>query len=87
MKNVKPEEVIHKLNYLQCCKRKRALTDGEEQELTELITSGRMDDSELAGAYILLGSKSMARTYINKLDELSKKDFENYPIFTLYRRL
>lgn len=87
MKNVKPEEIIHKLNYLQCCKRKRALTDDEEQELTELITSGRMDDSELAGAYILLGNKSMARTYINKLDELSKKEFENYPIFTLYRRL
>ncbi len=83
----KPKEIIPKLNYLQCCKRKRKLTEKEEQELTELITDGCMDDSELLGAYILLGSKSMAQAYFNKLDDLSKKEFENYPIYTLYKGL
>lgn len=82
----KPNDIIPRLNYLQCCKRERSLDDTEIDELTNMLLDNAADDSALAGIHILLDSKIMAKKYMDKLDANRREEFENYPIYALYKK-
>ena len=81
------DNVIHRINYLQCCARERKLSNIELDELSDAVIDHASDYAIVAAAYILLGSKVMAARYIEKLDKKGKKEFEEYPIFTLFKKL
>lgn len=82
-----PDDKIHILNYLQCCIRKRDLTDDELMQLNSITNETDVVDSILAGTHILLGNKRIAKIYIDKLPENEKTEFMNYPIYHLYEEL
>lgn len=83
----KPRDIIPRINFLQCCRRQRFLDNAEIDELTEMLSSAVADDSIVAGIYILLDSKVVAKKYMDKLDEEKRKEFESFPIYRLYEQL
>lgn len=87
MSSKKSDDVIHRINYLQCCQRERKLTDDEINELAEIIVNRTTDNSTIAGAHILLGNKAMAVKHLGMLSREQKEAFEKYPIYTLYKRI
>lgn len=87
MEEKKPDDIIHRINYLQCCKRERELTNEEIDELSEIVVNKEADNVLLAGIHILLGSKNMAKKYMEMLNEEQIKEFKKYPIYTLYERM
>ncbi len=87
MMEKRPNDIINKINYLQCCLRERELTSVELDELSDIVLNETMNPSILAGANILLGSKVMAQKYLNMLEESQRKEFESYPIYKLYERM
>lgn len=82
-----PENIIPRINYLQCCKRKRKLDDSEIDELTNMLSHETADDAVKAGIHILLDSKVVAKKFIDKLNDEQRAEFENYPIYSLYEQL
>lgn len=83
----KPDDIIHRINYLQCCIRERELSNEETDELSEIALSKDVDNAVLAGVHILLKSKNMAKKYMEMLTEDQITEFKKYPIYTLYERL
>lgn len=83
----KPDDIIHRINYLQCCIRERELSNEEIDELSEIVVNKATDNVLLAGVHILLKSKNMAKKYIEMLNENQIKEFKKYPIYTLYERM
>ena len=79
--------IIHRINYLQCCVRERELTKEEIKELSDIIANEEMDASIHAGVSILLGSKNMAQRYLDMLNGEQIKEFESYPIYRLLERM
>lgn len=87
MREKKPDDLVHKINYLQCCLRERNLSDKEIEELSNIVVDKTIDSSILAGVHILLGSKAMAKKYLDMLNEDQMNAFKEYPIYTLYQRM
>lgn len=75
------------INYLQIIKRKRALTVEESNLLNELLIQRPNDFVVGFGCTVLLGAKSQADFYFNKMSIEEQKSFRKFPIFKLYMEL
>ncbi len=85
LKSIEPESPIHELNRLQCVYRTSWLSQKEKRYLSALVMDEEVDVRIKAGAYILLGDKTMAEAYITKLPEKDRLEFLDYPIYTLIK--
>ncbi len=72
------------INLLQGYYRKRELNEDEENVLEDMIARNRGNRQICAAAYILLGNSKRARSIIDTLPDKQKKEFEEYPIYSIY---
>jgi|SaaInlStandDraft_4_1057021.scaffolds.fasta_scaffold114511_1 hypothetical protein len=82
-----PENLIYKLNELQITRRQRTYSKDEKTLLLEEKTKNANDNRVLCAINILLENKSEAEFNFDKLTEAEKKEFVEYPIFTLAKQL
>lgn len=80
-------KIFPMINYLQIIKRKRKLTDEENNLLNELLIQNQNDFVVGFGCTVLLGSKAQADFYFNKMSKEERKGFSKFPIFKLYMEL
>lgn len=78
--------LIYKLNELQIVKRQRAYTKDEKIFLIQHQTQNIGDNRILCAINILLENKSEAEINFDQLAEDVKKEFIQYPIFTLAKQ-
>lgn len=76
---------ISKINYLQCIARRGQLSDEQENELMDMLKEYADNDQMLAGIYILLGNYKLAKKYIDKLEDNTKAQFVEFPIYALMK--
>ena len=76
---------VSQINLLQCYYRKRELTEDEENMLENMIARNREDKPICAAAYTLLGRTKRARSIIDTLPDEKKREFLEYPIYTLMK--
>lgn len=74
---------ISLINYLQIIKRKRKLTDAEENEIYELLSKHETRDEIKFGAHLLLGDEKQAIFYLNRLSPQAQEEIKSYPIYNL----
>lgn len=74
---------INKINRLQIIKRLRSLEKEEKQELIDIRARILDDFSILSGISILLENKSDFEYYFEKLSDIERKTFIEYPIYKL----
>ena len=72
-----------RLNELQIIKRERTLNVAEKYELYKIISDAEDKTDIIIGAYILLGEVDEAKKLLEKLPEEHKKEFMDYPIYSL----
>jgi len=77
-KNTKIKNIII-LNKLQIIRRRRELSDDENSLLFEMIKT-EDNNTILAGVYILLNNLLMFKKHYEKLTQLEKEDFDDFPI-------
>ena len=80
------DPAIMKLNLFQIQKRKRQLTENEENELVEIAETTYVGFEEQTimhkiGAYLLLDNQPLAKYWFNKLDNEMQDQFRKYPIW------
>ena len=77
------EQTVYYINYYQCIKRKRALTD---DELSKILEMKKKTDSNvmLFGINVLLDNNIEAEIAWNNIDDVGKDNMKNFPIYTLY---
>lgn len=85
LKNAECLEGISTINYLQCIARQSELSHDQEDELLELLDKYSDNEQMKAGIHILLGNYKMAKHCLSKLDEDLKKEFYDFPIYTLMK--
>lgn len=78
---------IKELNKLQIIKRLRDLTEQEEEKIYEILEDKNITDEIRFGSYVLLERKIPVKRYFEKLDENHKKEFINYPIYNLWKKM
>jgi hypothetical protein len=76
-------EGISIINYLQCIARQSGLSEEQEAELVELLEQCADNEQMKAGIHILLGNYKMANRCLDKLDMDKRKEFCEFPIYTL----
>ena len=76
-------EGISIINYLQCIARQSGLSEEQEAELMELLEQSADNEQMKAGIHILLGNYKMANRCLDKLDMDKRKEFCEFPIYTL----
>lgn len=81
-----PDEDIYRINLIQCHKRRGTLADKDVLKLNEIGRKSNITNALLAGIQILLENYQLATIYLEQLDELDRKEFENYPIFNLMKQ-
>ena len=84
------EELIYsikELNKLQIIKRLRKLNNEEKEKIYEILENKDINDEIRFGSYVLLEQKVAAKRYFEKLNEKSKKEFINYPIYNLWKKM
>ena len=74
---------IADVNYYQCLDRKRKLSETEEDHLMSMLDKYYDNELMKAGIQILLKNKKMAKRSIDKLDDQTKQDFLDFPIYEL----
>jgi hypothetical protein len=79
--------LIYRLNELQIIRRQRAYTNDEQTFLMQQRTQNVGDNRILCAINILLENKSEAEYDFDQLIEEEKKEFIEYPIFTLAKQL
>lgn len=82
-----PDSILHIINLYQCYARERSLTENEKKALRDMIKREGINNAEMAGIYILLKSKELAKMYLEELDQDKMKEFMNYPIYHLYEEM
>ena len=85
--NKDPNNVIYKVNLLQCIKRSRMLNDTEYEQIEECLQKKGIDKMLKVALNILMGNKDNANRIINTLSNEDKRILENYPIYQLYKEL
>ena len=80
-------KIFPTINYFQIIKRKRKLTDEENNLLNELLIQNQNDFVVGFGCTVLLGAKAQADFYFNKMSKEEQKGFSKFPIFKLYMEL
>ena len=73
------------INYYQCIKRHRLLSEQEEDEIINLLEEFKDSEEIRAGAYILLENYKMAKRCYDKLDSEEQEAFKLYPIYKLMK--
>ena len=81
-----PDEDIYQINLIQCHKRRGTLSDKDVLKLNEIGRKADVTKALLAGIQILLENYQLATIYLEQLDELDRKEFENYPIYNLMKQ-
>lgn len=81
-----PDEDIYQINLIQCHKRREKLSDKDVLKLNEIGRKSDITNALLAGIQILLENYQLATIYLEQLDELDRKEFENYPIYNLMKQ-
>lgn len=84
--NEQPDEDIYQINLIQCHKRRGTLSDKDALKLNEIGRKADITKALLAGIQILLENYQLATIYLEQLDELDRKEFENYPIYNLMKQ-
>lgn len=84
--NEQPDEDIYQINLIQCHKRRGTLSDKDVLKLNEIGRKADITKALLAGIQILLENYQLATIYLEQLDELDRKEFENYPIYNLMKQ-
>lgn len=67
-------------------KRRGTLSDKDVLKLNEIGRKADVTKALLAGIQILLENYQLATIYLEQLDELDRKEFENYPIYNLMKQ-
>lgn len=76
----------YKINIFQCKKRYESLDDNDIETIGNLVS--KTDDIPIkAAGNILLENKKMSEILMKKMDENQLQIFQDYPIFTLYKKL
>ena len=70
-----------------CHKRRGTLSDKDVLKLNEIGRKADITKALLAGIQILLENYQLATIYLEQLDELDRKEFENYPIYNLMKQV
>ena len=83
LKEKNPENIIHTINEYQCYLRQRKLSTDELNVLSEIAIDNTDNNMILAGVNTLMGNKTLALKYVNKLCEEEKKEYLSYPIYSL----
>ena len=78
---------IKELNKLQVIKRLRKLNDEEKDKIYEILENKDINSEIRFGSYVLLEQKVAAKRYFEKLNEKSKKELINYPIYNLWKKM
>lgn len=78
---------IKELNKLQVIKRLRKLNDEEKDKIYEILENKDINNEIRFGSYVLLEQKFAAKRYFEKLNEKSKKELINYPIYNLWKKM
>lgn len=78
---------IRELNKFQIIKRLRKLTEQEQEKIYEILENKDINDEIRFGSYVLLEQKVAAKRYFEKLKEERRKEYENYPIYNLWKIL
>ena len=81
-----PDEDIYQINLIQCHKRRGRLSDKDVLKLNEIGRKSDITNALLTGIQILLENYQLATIYLEQLDELDRKEFENYPIYNLMKQ-
>lgn len=81
-----PNEDIYQINLIQCHKRRGTLSDKDVLKLNEIGRKADITKALLTGIQILLENYQLATIYLEQLDELDRKEFENYPIYNLMKQ-
>lgn len=85
--DVDKENVIYRINYLQCVKRLRTYNDEEIVEIEGYLQNSEISEMSRAALNILLDNKRMAEFILKRLSTEEKDLFETYPIYQLYKEL
>ncbi len=81
------DNLVFKLNELQILRRQRDYTKDEKTLLTKELVQNNDKHRILCAINILLENKSEAEANFDQLTEEEKKEFVQYPIFTLAKHL
>ena len=84
--NVMNPSINLQTNLIQCHKRRGTLSDKDVLKLNEIGRKADVTKALLAGIQILLENYQLATIYLEQLDELDRKEFENYPIYNLMKQ-
>ncbi|MEB5480757.1 DUF4365 domain-containing protein [Shouchella clausii] len=85
--NKNPEAELIKINFYQCVKRKRKLTDEEKNEIYELKNKYYSNLECLFCISVLLDNKGESDYCFAQMSDEMKDDLFKLPIFTLYKNL
>ena len=80
-------KIFPTINYFQIVKRKRKLTSEESNMLNEILIQNHNNFLVGFGCTVLLGAKSQADFYFNKMSIEEQKSCRKFPIFKLYMEL
>ena len=75
---------VRLLNRLQVIKRQRDLNQSEMKKLNDIAQSPGERDDVLAGTYLLMGNPVLADVYLARLDENTRNEFLQYPIYKFH---
>ena len=78
---------ISVINYYQCLKRNIKLSERQENEIMELLNEYNNNEEIKASAYILLDEFKMAQRCLDKLNSESYRQFKEYPIYNLMKKI
>ena len=76
LESKEPSNVIHKINKLQCVIRTRELSTEELNILSNIAIEQTDNSLVLAGVHILMSNGTLAKKYIEKLNDKEREDFE-----------
>lgn len=76
--------VIYELNYLQCIRRRRELTNDEIKKLNGIANSAPDNEEIQFGVHILLDNYRVAKVYLDEMED--KKSIVGLPIYNLLKK-
>ena len=79
-----PKE-ISMLNYYQCIKRQRNLSNEEFDKINSFASSPDLEQKFRTGAYLLVDNQGMAKRCFSSMTEDGQKEFRTFPIMRFWK--
>lgn len=81
------DNLVNRINLLQCLRRTRELNDAELDELEQYLLRDDINEMTKAALNILLENKNSAERIIRRLPKEEQSIFMDYPIYNLFEEL